>query len=133
MTTIISQDRKNLINSEAIERITAEPMKMGNGVGIWVHTLNGADILVGTFGNTKNADKVMTYIAFALTASDKATVIPSNATVENDKEIAGKFISEAIADILKKKKPTAEIKIEEVSIDPKIKEMLENMKGGETE
>lgn len=131
MTTIISQDRKNIINSEAIERITAEPMKTGDGVGVWVHTLNGADIIVGTFSNAKNADKVMTYIAFALTASDKATVIPSNATVENDKEIAGKFIGEAITDILKKKKPTAEIKIEEVSIDPKIKEFLEKLKGGE--
>lgn len=131
MTTIISQDKKSIINSEAIERITAEPMKTDNGVGIWVHTLNGADILVGTFNNTKNADKVMTYIAFALTASDKATVIPSNATVENDKEIAGKFIGKAIEDILKKKNPTAEIKVEEVSIDPKIKEFLENLKGGE--
>lgn len=131
MTTIITQNRTNILNSEAIECISAEPMNVGSGIEIWAHTLNGADILIGTYADKKNAEKVMTYISFCLTDDGKAVIIPSEEVVANDKKITADFIGKIMDEIIKKGPAESGVKVQKVKIDPKLKEILENLKGGE--
>lgn len=122
MTSILTQDRKNIISAEALERISVD------GAEVYAHTLGGAVITIGKYEKAESLSKVMTYIAFSLASSTdkggKTIVMPSENVVLNDKAIAENYIK---AMLEKKQQGQAT-----VDLSPELKEFLEKMKGGDS-
>ena len=98
MIIILSQDRKNILNADAVERIYVD------GNTIYAATLGGGVTELGKYEKDENVAKVMIYISFSIgSAKDggKMVVIPSEDTVSNEKEIVAKVIGAEIAPELK--------------------------------
>lgn len=123
MVTILTQDRKNILNAETIDRIYVD------GGTIYAESMGRTVTEVGSFEKPENIVKVMNYIAFGLTsvANDggKTVVIPSEEVVSNDKEIAEKYIKA----ILEKRTggPVAGV----IDLSHELKAYIEKMKGGD--
>ncbi|MBQ8331094.1 MAG: hypothetical protein IJX94_01175 [Clostridia bacterium] len=117
MIAILSQDRKNILNADSVERIYVD------GNTIYAKTLTGTVTELGTYEKTENIAKVMLYIGFASAAAKdggKLVVVPSEETVGNEKEIAAKALAAMCKD------GTVDVKIA-----PELKAYLDKMKGGE--
>ena len=98
MVVILSQDRRNIINADTVERIYAD------GNTIYAATLGGGVTELGAYEKNENVAKVMIYISFAIgTAKDggKMIAIPTEDTVSNEKEIVARVIGAEIAPELK--------------------------------
>lgn len=121
MVSILSQDRQNIINAEATERISVD------GMVVYAHTFGGAVIEIGKYDKPESLAKVMVYIAFSMATANekggKTVVMPSENTIINDKAIAENYIK---AFLEKKQAGQAT-----VDLSPELKDFLEKMKGGD--
>lgn len=121
MVSILSQDRQNIINAEATERISVD------GKVVYAHTFGGAVIEIGKYDKPESLAKVMVYIAFSMATANekggKTVVMPSENTIINDKAIAENYIK---AFLEKKQAGQAT-----VDLSPELKDFLERMKGGD--
>lgn len=116
MVVILSQDRKNILNADTVERIYVD------GNTIYAQQLGGTVTELGTYKKTENVAKVMIYVGFAIGAvkdGGKLVVIPSEETIGNEKEIAAKTLAAM------NKEGTIG-----VEISPEFKKYLDQKKGG---
>ena len=122
MVTILTQDRKSILNVETVDRIYVD------GGTIYAQGLGGTVTEVGRYEKPANIVKVMNYIAFSLasTAKDggKTVVIPSEEVVGNDKDIVAQILK-----AVREKKTDAGITL--VEIAPELKDYLDGLKGGD--
>ena len=122
MVTILTQDRKSILNVETVDRIYVD------GGTIYAQGLGGTVTEVGRYEKPANIVKVMNYIAFSLasTAKDggKTVIIPSEEVVGNDKDIVAQILK-----AVREKKTDAGITL--VEIAPELKDYLDELKGGD--
>lgn len=122
MVTILTQDRKSILNVETVDRIYVD------GGTIYAQGLGGTVTEVGRYEKPANIVKVMNYIAFSLasTAKDggKTVIIPSEEVVGNDKDIVAQILK-----AVREKKADAGITL--VEIAPELKDYLDGLKGGD--
>ena len=123
MVTILTQDRKSILNVETVDRIYVD------GGTIYAQGLGGTVTEVGRYEKPANIVKVMNYIAFSLASAakdgGKTVIIPSEEVVSNDKDIAERYIKA----FMEKKGETAFAGTVELS--PELKGFLEKLKGGD--
>ena len=121
MVSILSQDRQNIINAEATERISVD------GKVVYAHTFGGAVIEIGKYDKPESLAKVMVYIAFSMATANekggKTVVMPSENTIINDKAIAENYIK-----VFLEKKQAGQATVD---LSPELKDFLEKMKGGD--
>ena len=120
MVAILSQDRRNIVNAETVERIYVD------GCTINAQTLCGDVITLGIYEKTEVLAKVMIYISFRLATAketEKMVVIPSEDTVVNDKEIVAKYIKSMQAH-------KAGPGVVGVELAPELKKILDDKKKG---
>ena len=122
MVTILTQDRKSILNVETVDRIYVD------GGTIYAQGIGGTVTEVGRFEKTANIVKVMNYIAFSLASAakdgGKTVIIPSEEVVSNDKDIVAQIIK-----AVREKKADAGITL--VEIAPELKDYLDGLKGGD--
>lgn len=122
MVTILTQDRKSILNVDTVDRIYVD------GGTIYAQGIGGTVTEVGRFENPANIVKVMNYIAFSLASAakdgGKTVVIPSEEIVSNDKDIVAKILK-----AVREKKADAGITL--VEIAPELKDYLDGLKGGD--
>lgn len=123
MVTILTQDRKNILNAETIDRIYVD------GGTIYAESMGRTVTAVGSFEKPENIVKMMNYIAFGLTSAkndgEKTVVIPSEEVVSNDKEIAEKYIKAILEE--RTGGPVAGV----IDLSPELKAYIEKKKGGD--
>lgn len=122
MVTILTQDRKSILNVETVDRIYVD------GGTIYAQGLGGTVTEVGCFEKPANIVKVMNYIAFSLASAakdgGKTVIIPSEEVVSNDKDIVAQILK-----AVREKKADAGITL--VEIAPELKDYLDGLKGGD--
>lgn len=122
MVTILTQDRKSILNVETVDRIYVD------GGTIYAQGLGGTVTEVGRFEKPANIVKVMNYIAFSLASAakdgGKTVIIPSEEVVSNDKDIVAQILK-----AVREKKVDAGITL--VEIAPELKDYLDGLKGGD--
>lgn len=122
MVTILTQDRKSILNVETVDRIYAD------GGTIYAQSITGTVTEVGRYEKPANIVKVMNYIAFSLASAakdgGKAVIIPSEEVVSNDKDIVTQILK-----AVREKKADAGITL--VEIAPELKDYLDRLKGGD--
>ena len=122
MVTILTQDRKSILNVETVDRIYVD------GGTIYAQGIGGTVTEVGRFEKTANIVKVMNYIAFSLASAakdgGKTVIIPSEEVVSNDNDIVAQIIK-----AVREKKADAGITL--VEIAPELKDYLDGLKGGD--
>ncbi len=122
MVMILTQDRKNILNVETVDRIYVD------GGVIYAQSLGGTVTEVGRFEKPANIVKVMNYIAFSLASAakdgGKTVIIPSEEVVSNDKDIVAQILK-----AVREKKADAGITL--VEIAPELKDYLDGLKGGD--
>jgi len=122
MVTILTQDRKSILNVETVDRIYVD------GGTIYAQGLGGTVTEVGRFEKPANIVKVMNYIAFSLASAakdgGKTVIIPSEEVVSNDKDIVAQILK-----AVREKKADAGITL--VEIAPELKDYLDGLKGGD--
>ena len=122
MLTILTQDRKSILNVETVDRIYVD------GGVIYAQSLGGTVTEVGRFEKPANIVKVMNYIAFSLASAakdgGKTVIIPSEEVVSNDKDIVAQILK-----AVREKKADAGITL--VEIAPELKDYLDGLKGGD--
>lgn len=122
MVTILTQDRKSILNVETVDRIYVD------GGTIYAQGLGGTVTEVGRYENPANIVKVMNYIAFSLASAakdgGKTVIIPSEEVVSNDKDIVAQILK-----AVREKKADAGITL--VEIAPELKDYLDGLKGGD--
>lgn len=122
MVTILTQDRKSILNVETVDRIYVD------GGTIYAQGLGGTVTEVGRYEKPANIVKVMNYIAFSLASAakdgGKTVIIPSEEVVSNDKGIVAQIIK-----AVREKKADAGITL--VEIAPELKDYLDGLKGGD--
>lgn len=122
MVTILTQDRKNILNFETVDRIYAD------GGVIYAQSIGGTVTEVGRFEKPANIVKVMNYITFSLASAakdgGKTVIIPSEEVVSNDKDIVAQILK-----AVREKKADAGITL--VEIAPELKGYLDGLKGGD--
>lgn len=100
MNAILSQDKKHIVSTEALDHIEAE------GAAIYAHTIGGAKILLGKYKNEVCTDRVMCFIGFGITAEHQKTVVLPPEELIDDKKPKEGFarveISPDFAKILEK-------------------------------
>ena len=122
MVTILTQDRKSILNVETVDRIYVD------GGTIYAQGLGGTVTEVGRYEKPANIVKVMNYIAFSLASAakdgGKTVSIPSEEVVSNDKDIVAQILK-----AVREKKADAGITL--VEIAPELKDYLDGLKGGD--
>ena len=122
MVTILTQDRKIILNVETVDRIYVD------GGTIYAQGLGGTITEVGRYEKPANIVKVMNYIAFSLASAakdgGKTVIIPSEEVVSNDKDIVAQILK-----AVREKKADAGITL--VEIAPELKDYLDGLKGGD--
>lgn len=122
MVTILTQDRKSILNVETVDRIYVD------GGTIYAQGLGGTVTEVGRYEKPANIVKVMNYIAFSLASAakdgGKTVVIPSEEVVSNDKDIVAQILK-----TVREKNAGAGITL--VEIAPELKDYLDGLKGGD--
>lgn len=122
MVTILTQDRKSILNVETVDRIYVD------GGTIYSQGLGGTVTEVGRYEKPANIVKVMNYIAFSLASAakdgGKTVIIPSEEVVSNDKDIVAQILK-----AVREKKADAGITL--VEIAPELKDYLDGLKGGD--
>lgn len=122
MVTILTQDRKSILNVETVDRIYVD------GGTIYAQGLGGTVTEVGRYEKPANIVKVMNYIAFSLASAakdgGKTVIIPSEEVVGNDKDIVAQILK-----AVREKKTDAGITL--VEIAPELKDYLDGLKGGD--
>lgn len=122
MVTILTQDRKSILNVETVDRIYVD------GGTIYAQGLGGTVTEVGRYEKPANIVKVMNYIAFSLASAakdgGKTVIIPSEEVVSNDKDIVAQILK-----AVREKKVDAGITL--VEIAPELKDYLDGLKGGD--
>jgi hypothetical protein len=122
MVTILTQDRKSILNVETVDRIYVD------GGTIYAQGLGGTVTEVGRYEKPANIVKVMNYIAFSLASAakdgGKTVIIPSEEVVSNDKDIVAQILK-----AVREKKADAGITL--VEIAPELKDYLDGLKGGD--
>ena len=122
MVTILTQDRKSILNVETVDRIYVD------GGTIYAQGLGGTVTEVGRYEKPANIVKVMNYIAFSLASAakdgGKTVIIPSEEVVSNDKGIVAQILK-----AVREKKADAGITL--VEIAPELKDYLDGLKGGD--
>ena len=122
MITILTQDRKSILNVETVDRIYVD------GGTIYAQGLGGTVTEVGRYEKPANIVKVMNYIAFSLASAakdgGKTVIIPSEEVVSNDKDIVAQILK-----AVREKKADAGITL--VEIAPELKDYLDGLKGGD--
>ena len=122
MVMILTQDRKNILNVETVDRIYVD------GGVIYAQSLGGTVTEVGRFEKPANIVKVMNYIASSLASAakdgGKTVIIPSEEVVSNDKDIVAQILK-----AVREKKADAGITL--VEIAPELKDYLDGLKGGD--
>lgn len=122
MVTILTQDRKSILNVETVDRIYVD------GGTIYAQGLGGTVTEVGRYEKPANIVKVMNYIAFSLASAakdgGKTVIIPSEEVVGNDKDIVAQILK-----AVREKKADAGITL--VEIAPELKDYLDGLKGGD--
>lgn len=123
MVTILTQDRKSILNVETVDRIYED------GGTIYAQGLGGTVTEVGRYEKPANIVKVMNYIAFSLASAakdgGKTVIIPSEEVVSNDKDIVAQILK-----AVREKKADAGITL--VEIAPELKDYLDGLKGGDS-
>lgn len=123
MVTILTQDRKSILNVETVDRIYVD------GGTIYAQGLGGTVTEVGRYEKPANIVKVMNYIAFSLASAakdgGKTVIIPSEEVVSNDKDIVAQILK-----AVREKKADAGITL--VEIAPELKDYLDGLKGGDS-
>jgi hypothetical protein len=69
MNAILSQDKKHIVSTEALDHIEAE------GATIYAYTVGGAKLILGNYKNEVCAKRVMCFIGFGITAEHQKTVV----------------------------------------------------------
>ena len=122
MVTILTQDRKSILNVETVDRIYVD------GGTIYAQDLGGTVTEVGRYEKPANIVKVMNYIAFSLASAakdgGKTVIIPSEEVVSNDKDIVAQILK-----TVREKNTGAGITL--VEIAPELKDYLDGLKGGD--
>lgn len=122
MVTILTQDRKSILNVETVDRIYVD------GGTIYAQGIGGTVTEVGRYEKPANIVKVMNYIAFSLASAakdgGKTVIIPSEEVVSNDKDIVAQILK-----AVREKKADAGITL--VEIAPELKDYLDGLKGGD--
>ncbi len=122
MVMILTQDRKNILNVETVDRIYVD------GGVIYAQSLGGTVTEVGRYEKPANIVKVMNYIAFSLASAakdgGKTVIIPSEEVVSNDKDIVAQILK-----AVREKKADAGITL--VEIAPELKDYHDGLKGGD--
>lgn len=84
MNAILSQDKKHIVSTEALDHIEAE------GAAIYAYTVGGAKLLLGKYKNEVCAERVMCFIGFGITAEHQKTVVlPPEKLIDDSKPKAG--------------------------------------------
>ena len=122
MVTILTQDRKSILNVDTVDRIYVD------GGTIYAQGIGGTVTEVGRYEKPANIVKVMNYIAFSLASAakdgGKTVIIPSEEVVSNDKDIVAQILK-----TVREKKADAGIAL--VEIAPELKDYLDGLKGGD--
>lgn len=100
---ILSQDKKIIVSTEAIEFISTE-----NALGkysITAHTVGGTRITLGIYKSAETVEKVMCFIGFGATSESQKTIVipPENLVVRTS----------------------------HISVDPKFEKLLRDIIGGD--
>lgn len=119
MVAILSQDRKNIINADTVERIYVD------GNTIYAQMLCGTVTELGAYEKAESVAKVMIYIGFSIAqAKDggKIVVIPAEETISNEKEIAANVMAamnkEGVHGV--------------IELSPELKAYIDKKRGGES-
>lgn len=91
MNVILSQDKKHIVSTEALDHIEAE------GTAIYAHTVGGAKILLGKYKNVVYTDRVMCFIGFGITAEHQKTVVLPPEELFDDTKPKAEFSSVKIS------------------------------------
>lgn len=121
MVVIISQNRKTIVNAEAIESISY------SGNGLLTAVTQHQTVLLGTYRDPHNAVKIINYLGFFMGAAKdgcKTIILPSENVVAKDREIA-----ETLINAMRENKEGANIS--SIELAPEIEEYLRKRKGGD--